>query len=44
MTVLLTDGTCGEVELAEVGQIVEVTLTDENGNKISVTGIVDEIL
>lgn len=44
MTVLLKDGTVGTVDIAEVGQTVEVTLNDENGNLIARTGEVIEIL
>lgn len=43
MKVLLTNGTVGEVANAEIGEIVIVTLQDENGNKIKITGKVEEI-
>ena len=44
MNVLLTNGTVGTVEMAEVGNMVTVKLHDENGMSIEVTGIVEEIL
>ena len=44
MNVLLNDGTVGEVETAEVGEIVTVSLHDENGMPIKATGEVVEIL
>jgi hypothetical protein len=44
MNVLLTDGTVGKVEMAEVGDTVTVTLHDENGMPTEVTGVVEEIL
>jgi len=44
MNVLLKDGTVGEVEAAEVGEIVTVSLHDENGMPIKATGEVVEIL
>ena len=44
MNVLLKDGTVGEVETAEVGEIVTVSLHDENGMPIKATGEVVEIL
>jgi hypothetical protein len=44
MNVLLTDGTVGTVEAAEVGETVTVSLHDENGMPIEVTGTVEEIL
>ena len=43
-TVRLADDTCGQVEQAEIGDIVEVTLHDENGNEITKKGKVVEIL
>jgi hypothetical protein len=44
MTVLLTDGTTGQVASAKVGDKVTVSLHDENGMPIEVTGVVEEIL
>lgn len=44
MTVLLKDGTVGQVGYAEIGDEVTISLHDENGMPIQVTGIVDEIL
>ena len=44
MTVLLDDGTLGKVESADIGDIVTVTLQDENGGPIEATGKVEEIL
>lgn len=44
MYVLLTDGTVGKVDTAEVGQEATVSLHDENGNNIEVVGVVEEIL
>ncbi|WP_318366984.1 hypothetical protein [Enterobacter sp.] len=45
-TVLLSDGTVGDIcaEVVEIGQEVAVDLHDENGNPISVTRIVEEVL
>ena len=43
MKVLLTNQTIGEVETAIVGEIVTVSLHDENGLPIEVTGEVEEI-
>jgi hypothetical protein len=43
-TVLLKDQTVGQVEEAEIGQVVTVTLSDENGEPIEVIGEVEEIL
>jgi hypothetical protein len=44
MVVRLSDDTCGEIETAEIGQTVTVSLRDENGMPIEATGIVEEIL
>ncbi len=44
MIALLKDGTVGQVDHAEVGLEVEVSLHDENGLPITVIGIVEEIL
>lgn len=44
MTVLLKDGTVGKVDAAKVGDEVTVSLHDENGMPIEVSGIVEEIL
>lgn len=45
-TVLLTDGTVGDIDSFDVsvGDEVLVNLHDENGMSIEVGGIVDEIL
>ena len=44
-TVLLTSGTVGTTTTeAAVGDAVTVTLHDENGNGITETGIVEEVL
>jgi len=44
-TVLLTSGTVGTTTTpAEVGEIVTVTLQDENGMPITETGVVEEVL
>jgi hypothetical protein len=44
MIVLLKDETTGEVDHAQVGDEVTVSLHDENGMPIQVSGIVAEIL
>jgi hypothetical protein len=44
MKVRLADDTCGEVETADIGDVVTVSLHDENGLPIEVTGEVAEIL
>lgn len=44
MSVLLDDGTVGEVDAGAVGDTVTVRLHDENGNPITRTGRVVEIL
>lgn len=44
MTVLLNDGTVGQVDQAQVGDSVTVSLHDENGMPIQVSGVVTEIL
>jgi hypothetical protein len=44
MIVLLKDGTTGEVDQAQVGDEATVSLHDENGMPIQVSGIVAEIL
>jgi len=44
MIVLLKDGTVGTVYTAEVGDTVTVSLHDENGMPIRVTGVVEAIL
>jgi hypothetical protein len=44
MTVLLTNKTVGQTETAKIGDTVEVTLNDENGMPITVTGQVEDIL
>lgn len=44
MFVLLDSGTVGEVEAAAVGEVVTVKLHDENGNPITETRTVIEIL
>lgn len=44
MTVLLKDGTTGKVDNAKIGDEVTVSLHDENGMPIQVTGTVEEIL
>ena len=44
MVVLLNDMTVGKIEYAEVGQVVTVSLNDENGNQIEKTGVVIEVL
>jgi hypothetical protein len=44
MVVRLSDGTCGEIDTAKVGQTVTVSLHNENGLPIESTGIVEEIL
>ena len=45
MTVVLVDGTVGEcADGFEVGDVVKCQLRDENGNEISVTGEIAEIL
>lgn len=44
MIVLLKDGTAGEVEDGKVGDSVIISLQDENGMPIKVSGIVEEIL
>lgn len=44
-TVLLKDGTVGKVDDAcEIGDTVNVSLHDENGMRIEVSGIVEDIL
>lgn len=44
-TILLTSGTVGTTTTpAEVGEIVTVTLQDENGMPITETGVVEEVL
>ena len=46
-TVRLSDGTVGQVTSANpprVGYEMTITLIDENGNHIPITGIVEEIL
>ncbi len=44
-TVLLADGTVGTTPTkAVVGDVVTVSLHDENGNSITVTGVVVEVL
>ena len=43
-TVRLSDDTVGKVEKGEVGDIVEVTLHDENGNEIFAEGQIEEVL
>lgn len=45
MEVLLKDGTCGSIDFdAKEGEIVTVSLSDENGNFIEVEGEILEIL
>ena len=47
MLVLLKDGTVGLYEgdtVPEKGEVIEVTLQDENGNKIRVLGQFESIL
>ena len=44
MIVLLNDGTAGQVDQAQVGDSVTVSLHDENGMPIQVSGVVAEIL
>jgi hypothetical protein len=44
MKVLLVSGTVGEVGEAKVGEVVIVTLHDENGIEIKEKGEVEEIL
>ena len=44
LTVLLKDGTVGQTEFGTIGQKVTVTLHDENGMPIEVTGQIVEIL
>ena len=41
---VLDDGTVGKVDSADIGDIVTVTLQDENGMPIEATGKVEEIL
>jgi len=46
-TVLLSDGTVGKITSANppyTGYEMTVTLRDENGNPLEVTGVVEEIL
>lgn len=43
-TVRLEDDTVGKVESGEVGDTVDVSLHDENGMPITVTGCIEEIL
>jgi len=46
-TVLLKDGTVGKITSVNppfTGYEMTVTLSDENGNPIEVTGVVEEIL
>ena len=44
-TYRLEDDTCGTSEdIYEIGEEAEVLLHDENGNQISVVGIIAEIL
>ena len=44
-TILLQDGTVGTTDYdCEIGDTITVSLHDENGNNIEVTGIVEEII
>ena len=43
-TVLLKDGSTGDVEMGEVGEVVTVATADENGNSIELTDEIVEIL
>jgi len=43
-TVILENGTTGQTENGKVGDIVTVTLCDENGLPIKATGKIVEIL
>lgn len=45
ITVLLKSGTVGKVgDACEIGDTVTVSLHDENGTQIEVSGIVEDIL
>lgn len=44
MKVRLEDQTCGECDGGSEGDLVTVTLSDENGNNIYVDGKIAEIL
>ncbi|MDE2472699.1 MAG: hypothetical protein KGL35_29245 [Bradyrhizobium sp.] len=44
-TVLLTSGTVGTTKnTVEIGDTVTVTLNDENGNSITESGVVEEVM